>query len=473
MDSIVERSSSSFLPRFIANVHTALCSCGFNPDDIAAEKKSIGAAVSGGADSVSLLVSLAYIAKDAGIPLHVITVNHNIRQAEETAGDAAYVQQLCVRFAAYGCPVDCTLRELAPGEVASAARLRGNGTEEAARFLRYKKFDEFAQEKDVACICLAHNRNDQLETLLMRFLQGSSGISSAGIQQVRGLFVRPLLNIPRSDIERFLIEQHISWRTDSTNNDTRYLRNRIRHIIMPELDRTVPGWQKAVLAGGKKAAETDEVVAGETDGIKWNISGQSVFMPLYVFTSQKKAVQIRLLYTALGLIGCGRRVPYSFIERMCSISSVQTEFRGNAFGFAVCAKNGSIFVEKEEKPATDSGFSAIIEETGSYELPCGTVTVDRREGEYVCILAEGNESAAIEEVKLPFCIRSRQPGDEVKTASGGMRSVSDILSDWKVNEEDRERVPVIQELAFPEQQIVCLWGSIYGYDDWIVLHQEK
>ncbi|MFA6856787.1 MAG: tRNA lysidine(34) synthetase TilS [Treponema sp.] len=469
----MEKSAGSFVTQFVSDVRTALSLCGFSPEKISEAGKSLGAAVSGGADSVALLVSLAYIAKETGLPLHVITVNHNIRPAEETGGDAVYVQSLCSRFAAEGCPVDCTLRELTPGEVDSTAKIRGNGIEEAARCLRYKAFNDFAGEKNVMCICLAHNRNDQLETLLMRFLQGSGGSSLAGIQQVRGIFVRPMLNIARCNIERFLTEQHISWRTDSTNSDTRYLRNRIRHLIMPELDRTVPGWQKAVLAGGKKAADADEVVSAEADSVKWKCSGKGVLMPLSVFTSQKKAVQVRLFYTALELAGCKQRIPYSFIERVCIAASGTAEFCDNSAGIAAGIKNGSIFVKKNEKPATDCGFSDIIEETGTYEISCGTVTVVYTGAEGVSVSAENPDAAVLEKIQLPFCIRSRQPGDEVKTASGGSRSVSDILSDWKVSAENKDRIPVIQELASPGQPVVCLWGSVYGYDDWIVLLQEK
>ena len=71
-------------------------------------------------------------------------------------------------------------------------------------------------------------------------------------------------------------------------------------------------------------------------------------------------------------------------------------------------------------------------------------------------------------VSLPFCIRSRQAGDSVATASGGEKSVSDILSDWKVFPCDRERIPIVQELARAEQKIVCIWGSVFGMRDWIV-----
>ena len=71
-------------------------------------------------------------------------------------------------------------------------------------------------------------------------------------------------------------------------------------------------------------------------------------------------------------------------------------------------------------------------------------------------------------VSLPFCIRSRQAGDSVTTASGGEKSVSDILADWKVFPRDRERIPVVQELARAEQKIICIWGSVLGMRDWIV-----
>jgi tRNA(Ile)-lysidine synthase len=459
--------SSLFVIQFIAKVREALSSCGFAPGRLAVNQESVGVAVSGGADSVSLLAALACIAKDAGFFLHAITVNHNIRQAEETCGDAQFVQQLCASLHMDGYPVDCTLKVIPPGKVAAVAERRGKGLEESARYLRYQAFDEFSVQAGTACICLAHNRNDQLETLLMRFLQGSGGEAAAGIRKVRGIFVRPLLDIPRCDIERFLTENHFTWRTDSTNSDTRYLRNRIRHIIMPELDRTVPGWQTAVMAGGKKAADTDDVISAIADGITWNCSGKCVKMPYSVFSLQKKAVQTRLLYTAFGLAGCMHRIPYSFIERICSCGPESVGFRENAAGMAVEIKNGMILVEKEEKRATDSGFSAIINKIGSYDLPCGTIDVICNGTGGFSVFLNDSNAAAVHNVPLPFCIRSRQPGDEVKTASGGMKSVSDILSDWKVCEENKERIPVIQELFSPFQQIICVWGSVYEYDDWI------
>ena len=136
--------SSLFVIQFIAKVRESLRSCGFDPERLAANHESVGVAVSGGADSISLLLALACIARNDGFLLHAVTVNHNIRQAEETCGDAQFVQQVCGSLYSDGYPVDCTLKVIPPGKVAVLAEQRGKGLEDSARFLRYEAFDEFS-----------------------------------------------------------------------------------------------------------------------------------------------------------------------------------------------------------------------------------------------------------------------------------------------------------------------------------------
>ena len=171
----------------------------------------VGVAVSGGADSIALLLVMSEIVS----PLYVITVNHNIRPAEESGGDAEYVMSLCQRLEKdSGLKICCKLAELKPGAVAAEAEKRGRGSEDAARSLRYDAFEKYICHNQLDCLCLAHNRNDQLETILMRFLQGASFDSAAGIKARRGPYIRPLLNISRSEIESYLTGQGISWRTD-------------------------------------------------------------------------------------------------------------------------------------------------------------------------------------------------------------------------------------------------------------------
>ena len=437
---------------------------------------SLGAAVSGGADSVAMFVSLARIAREKNIALHVITVNHNIRDEKESEGDALYVQSLCADFLKEGFPVDCTCKTFLPGEVFGEAEKRRKGLEEAARHLRYKAFEEFAREKKTAFIALAHTEDDQLETLLMRFFEGGGADGAGGIKKTRGMFIRPLLGISRREIERFLTLQRIPWRVDGTNGDTSYFRNKIRCRLVPVLDALIPGWKSAVLTGAKKARDDDEALTALADSFPWSGSRGGMRMPLSVFSSAPRAIQRRLLYRAFNKIGIEVRVPYRFVERICNAAASSGVFSEEAAGLFVEIERESISVKKAQKDATDTGFSAIIRKTGAYEMPFGLLCVvqkddvrgrcARKNASVFCKGQAGKSSVLC--ISLPFCIRSRQAGDAVATASGGEKSVSDILSDWKVFPRDRERIPIVQELATAEQKIVCIWGSVFGMRDWIV-----
>ena len=437
---------------------------------------SLGAAVSGGADSVAMFVSLARIARDKKIVLHVITVNHNIRDEAESEGDARYVQKLCADFAAEGFPVDCTCKTLLPGEVFREARKRGRGVEEGARYLRYKAFEQFAEEKKNACIALAHTEDDQLETLLMRFFEGGGADGAGGIKKMRGIFIRPLLDISRREVERFLTLQRIPWRTDGTNGDTSYFRNKIRSRLVPVLDGLMPGWRTALLNGAKKARDDDEALSAQADSFSWSESGDGCRMPISVFSSAPRVIQRRLLYRAFSEIGIERRVPYRFVERICNAAASSDVFSEDASGVFVEIAGESISVKKVQNGATDAGFSAIIRKTGTYEMPFGSLCVAHKDGarsgfpgEWVSVFCSGGSGASsVLCVPLPFCIRSRQAGDAVRSASGCEKNVVDILSAWKVASADRERIPLVQELSTAEQKIVCIWGSVFGRDDWIV-----
>ena len=236
-------------PAFENQLISGLDACGVNLDALAAGHKALGAAVSGGADSVSLLVGLCSVCREYSIPVKVITVNHFIRQDVETCGDAEYVEDLCASLKDQGYDVSCTVFSLKRGQVDELAASKGCGTEAAARELRYQAFDSFIKENNLDYLCLAHNKNDQTETVLMRFLQGSA---NGGIPCVRGPYVRPLLWTDRTTIEEYLNSKKIGWRTDSTNSNTAYLRNRIRNNLIPLLNKDFAGWDNAVLLGLEK-----------------------------------------------------------------------------------------------------------------------------------------------------------------------------------------------------------------------------
>ena len=446
---------------------------------------ALGAAVSGGADSVSLLVSLSKIlteikSSEKKVPaeLFVITVNHNIRPTEESGGDASFVAELCEKMQKEtGVKINCQIVELERGVVEAEARKRNRGTEEAARFLRYNAFEKFICGNQLQALCLAHNRNDQLETILMRFLQGASFDSAGGIRARRGPYVRPLLNIARSEIESYLTELGISWRTDKTNYETDYLRNKIRLKLVPFLDENFEGWQTAVLKGAEKNAGDSDLIQSYLQNLPISVGDDGIVqIPLEVFLPAPEALKYRILREACNRSGETDRIPYQFLKDV--ILCQKPSFTKRFGSIEVIKEKEHLFIKKHSESNTDYVFSDIIENTGTFEFPFGFLNVFNyreqngkkmvsvRAGDFCG--AETGTSEAAEEVSLPFCVRNARLGDTVLCADGSLKRVSDIFSDWQVPAAKRSLIPVIQLLDEKSQRIKAILGSFSGYKDWIV-----
>ena len=455
---------------FEEKVKKNLIECGIKFDGTLNNTQKIGVAVSGGADSVSLLLSLSSIFSS----LYVITVNHNIRSAEESAGDAQYVSELCKKLQEEKkVQIFCKVVELKKGLVQSEAQKRGGGTEDAARALRYKAFEEFIADNSLDALCLAHNKNDQLETVLMRFLQGASLDSAGGIKERRGNYIRPLLNITRSEIEEYLNSKNISWRTDKTNFETDYLRNTIRLKLGPFLDENFEGWQKAVLSGAQKASEDSQVIQSllSTIPLTENTDGR-VQLSLDDFMAAPDSIKYRILLDACNKAGETSRIPHQFlIDVVLALNDGgKTSFTKHfALIDIICEKN-HIFIKKHTEDNTDLVFSDIIEKSGTFEFPFGVLNVFNNREQYGKNLVSvcAGEGAVVDGVSLPFCVRNISPGDTVICSDGSEKKVSNILSDWHVAASQKSLVPVIQLLDEKSQRIKAVLGGFLGYKDWIV-----
>lgn len=432
--------------------------------------QTIGAAVSGGADSVALLISLCNLLKPHKIPLKVITVNHNIRPEAETTGDAIFVQQLCKQLNGQNYNVECTLVTLDKGQVESFAKEKKSGIEDAARELRYSAFENFIREEKIDFLCLAHNKNDQLETLLMRFLQGAGTSAATGIPAVRGKIIRPLLNISRSEIESYLTEKKCSWRTDNTNFDTNYLRNRIRHNLIPVLNENFEGWQSSVLKGARKLQSESEIIEKMV-----NQSFEELDLPSQekngffeinhqALSRKPPVLQQQILLRCMNLLGCSQRIPYDFLEDVLSCSKGEKQFDD----IQIIFKKDVVLVKKVNKSHTDLNFSVIIEEDGFYHLPFGTVEVLKENESSSKHSVSVNNKLSELKVSLPVCIRNLQCDDYIKTADGKLKKVNKVFSDWHVPSEKKELIPLIQELQTSNQELICILGSAVGFKDWVV-----
>ena len=440
-------------------------------------KACIGVGVSGGADSICLLVCLANLFRQCpSVSLKVVTVNHNIRSEEESGGDCDFVVSVCKKlnevYYQNRNAISCEVVSLEKGKVFDVAKSRGAGIEEAARFLRYQIFEDFIEKNHLDCFCLAHNKNDQLETALMRFLQGSSIEGSCGIWENRGKFVRPLINCDRKEIEKYLTEQGFEWRTDCTNLDNSYFRNRVRNELVPFLEKNFAGWKNSVLGGIKKNRLDFEIIEENVKQVPYDFDNKKnvVSVLLSDFCNLKDGLKIRFLFECCNLIGKNNRMSFSFFEdvvlslkKVCNKESFDSNsvwFEKHAEDFVIICKKDKLFVKKYAKKQTDLLFFDIIEEDGEYFFNGKTVVVE-----------DGNlifGETIIKNVCFPLCIRNVQIGDVVKCADGKMKKVMDVFSDWHVEEEDKGQILIVQELNSENQNIIGILGKEFGYFDWII-----
>lgn len=196
--------------------------------------------VSGGADSVALLHILLQLREELGLALRVLHLNHGLR-GEESWRDQHFVLELCRRLG-----IPCELREV---DVAALAAQAKQGVEECARAERYSFFEEKADEwGEGARIATGHTLSDNLETVLFNLGRGAALRGLCGIPPARGRIIRPLIRCTRREVEDYCRRMGLEYVTDSTNLEDRYVRNRIRHQVIPPLKEIFPSLEER--AGG-------------------------------------------------------------------------------------------------------------------------------------------------------------------------------------------------------------------------------
>ncbi|MDD3569654.1 MAG: tRNA lysidine(34) synthetase TilS [Lachnospiraceae bacterium] len=186
--------------------------------------------VSGGADSVALLRFLCKQREELLLTLFVVHINHGIRGIEANR-DEEFVRKLCVQL-----ELDFTSKTF---DVPKIAKEMGITEEECGRFLRYEEFKKCLEANNANKIAVAHNLNDQAETLIMRLCRGTGLTGLSGISPVRDNIIRPLIGCTRSEIEDYLESLNQPYCTDSTNLKEDYARNKIRLSLLPYMQKEI------------------------------------------------------------------------------------------------------------------------------------------------------------------------------------------------------------------------------------------
>ncbi|MDR2618867.1 MAG: tRNA lysidine(34) synthetase TilS [Treponema sp.] len=358
--------------RFEAVVETALGSLSGGP--------VLLAAVSGGADSTAMLAALAALRDRKGtFSLSCIHVEHGLRPAEESCGDARAVEALCEKLA-----VPCKVVSVQPGRIARTAAGQGLGIEAAARFFRRRIWNLEARRIGAAKVLTAHTQDDLLETILMRILRGAGPGGLASMPRERGLVLRPLLELSRAEVLAYLNEKDLSFRTDSTNRDIRFLRNRVRHCLIPCLDDYFPSWRASLLALGKTQALVAAFLSAEARRrLPWEESGGTLSLKTGAFLQEPGLIREEAIFEAAdrlassnrGLQGsCGRTPRRAGIRRF--LEALEQGAAAGDLGPVRAENRGGRLVIRAAGPRASCrlGFSLLIKDPGIYTLK-GRLTV--------------------------------------------------------------------------------------------------
>ncbi len=253
------------------------------------------AAVSGGPDSVVLLHILKKLAPAHNINLVAAHLNHQLR--DEAGEEEEFVRALCQEWQI---PFYCKTLD-----VKKAAADQKKGIEEAARDCRYQYFNELKQEIQAHCVATAHHRDDQAETILLHLLRGSGIKGLRGILPVNGYLVRPLLGVNRAAIEKYVEENSLSYCIDRSNYDLSFLRNRVRHELIPYLQKEFnPRIMDNLDMLGLIAREEYEAMEIETNKLMaaavLSYNEEQVVIDSRVFVTLHPAFQRRIILSALG-----------------------------------------------------------------------------------------------------------------------------------------------------------------------------
>jgi tRNA(Ile)-lysidine synthase len=201
-------------------------------------------AVSGGRDSMVMLHLFSHL----HWPFGVAHVNHNLR-GEESDADAQMVQQYCMHrripYYAYTIP---------------AGMLKKGNLQENARNIRYEWLENTALQYGYTQIATAHHQTDSIETLFIQMLRATGLAGMTGIPTQRGIIIRPMLGLSRQEIADYALTEHIEFREDQSNSEDKYLRNRIRHHLLPALDLVVPHSEQQLEQTRQHLAEAKEAL---------------------------------------------------------------------------------------------------------------------------------------------------------------------------------------------------------------------
>ncbi len=445
--------------------------------DMIHKNDSVLVGVSGGADSVALLHILNEIASKYTLRLGIVHLNHSLRE-KESDDDACFVRSLSEKL-----HLPCFIEKK---DVIKYKVEHGLSIEEAGRQMRYAFFEDIAEKQGFNKIALGHTADDNAELVLMYIMRGSGSLGISGIPPLRWglknnlLIIRPLIKILRSEIEDYISSKCLLHVVDKSNIDEKYLRNRIRHRLIPDLKnnynpkivetlnrlasiiRSENEWMETELTSVLKKL----IITEEADRIVCSVSGIKVLGP----AEKKRIIRSAILKVKKDL----RRIALAHIEL------VSTQLESNSDNWSldlpdrirVTRIGGRLVVSKEKRALRTISLKHADKEQSVYNYVINKpeCMLTKKEG-FEIILSEIKDKCFenifksepgvaffdMDKLCFPLVLRNRMRGDRfTPLGMSGSQTVARYLTNKKITVESRSKVPVM----LSKSKIIWLAGHI-------------
>ena len=424
----------------------------FGPDD------GVAVALSGGPDSVALAWLLHEMAASGACRLvGAIHVNHGLR-GEASDGDEAFCRAFADRL---GVPFDSTRVD-----VAALARERHRSLEWAARDARDACFTSAAARLGASRVATGHTLDDQAETVLLRLLRGAGVRGLSAIRPRRGLIVRPLIECRRADLSRYLADRGEACRHDASNDDRTIARNRIRHELLPVIERVAP---RGILSLARLAAQSRDLDAFLSRAARE--AARTVVLPAEnglvriaaPALAELPAVLARHLLLVLAEdVRPGVALSTRHLEALLSLAAADKQSGHLDLPGLTVERQGRVIYltpalsvktrsTRGVAPAGETTrFERVLQVPGSVDVPEAGVTISAAPEDRIEPASAGSRAVRVQagSVTTPFTVRNRRNGDRLRPLGApGRRKLQDVFVDRKVPRNERDRVPIVVDAS--------------------------
>lgn len=395
--------------------------------------------VSGGADSICMLYVLNELKPVLNLTLNVVHVNHHIR-GEEAQRDADFVKDICERLEIGFNQIDADI----PKEV----EMTGMSEEEAGRKARYEAFSIEAAEKGANKIAVAHNLNDNSETILFNLFRGTGIKGLTGIPIRREMIVRPLICCTRQEIEDYLKSVGIAFCTDETNNTTEYSRNKIRIDVLPYIKDNIN--EKAeynIVNAAENLSEIYDFLNKEAKKaydvyVKGNIFINEGFK---LHSALQNEIVRHMIYNQVGKL---KDITKTHIKSVVSLSNMSvSKSISLPYGLTAVRVYDGIQIKKDEENHNYKTISETLIKDGEFYSSNKIEITMETEGFNIENIKELVYTKWFDCDKIhALALRNRQKGDYIViNNNGGRKKLKDYFIDEKVPKEERDNILLLAD----------------------------